>query len=107
MEIQKIYNFYQFMEKNIEYAWLDKDNNKRTDFSDSMYEEYCLQDPKQVSINKFGLCMDQVEFERCWFKKNNIEHFTFEISIELENSNPGHVYLLFSNNNKYYWFGYK
>ena len=59
--------------------------------------------PGEVLKYKKGICVDQSEFERDWFSKNNYEHKVMVIQIEREGSAPGHQFLMYKENNKYYW----
>ena len=70
-----IWNYYNELEvmdlmQNIEYGWLDKVNNKHRLVDESFSNNYILQSPKEVIINKIGVCWDQVEFERYFIGLN-------------------------------------
>ena len=53
----------------IEYGWLDKNNNKHSEVNNLFSDNYILQSPKQILKNKIGVCWDQVELERYLLKK--------------------------------------
>lgn len=93
----------EFM-SGIEYSWMDKKGNFHTDIIPEMYETYSLMSPEEVLKHKKGICVDQSEFEREWFTKNNYEHKVMVIQIERQDSKPGHQFLIYKENNKYYWF---
>ena len=93
----------EFM-SGIEYSWMDKQGNFHTDMIPEMYETYSLMSPEEVKKYKRGICVDQSEFEREWFSKNNYEHKVMVIQIERQDSKPGHQFLIYKENNKYYWF---
>ena len=93
----------EFM-KNIEYMWMDKKGKFHDELAPDMYENYSLMTPKEVLKNKKGICVDQSEFERDWFEKHDYEHKVMIIEIEREDTKPGHQFLIYKENNKYYWF---
>lgn len=93
----------EFM-NDIEYAWMDKKGKFHTEMIPEMYETYSLMTPDEVLKYKKGICVVQSEFERDWFEKNNYEHKVMVIQIELKDQTPGHAFLIYKENNKYYWF---
>ena len=93
----------EFMSE-IEYSWMDKQGNFHEDIIPEMYETYSLMSPEEVLKYKKGICVDQTEFEREWFSKNNNEHKVMVIQIERQDSKPGHQFLIYKENNKYNWF---
>lgn len=93
----------EFM-SDFKYEWMDKDGIFHEELTPDMYENYSLMTPEKVLINKKGICADQSEFERDWFSKNNYEHKVMVIQIEREGSAPGHQFLVYKENNNYYWF---
>lgn len=62
--------------------------------------------PERLMKVKYGHCWDQVELERYWFSNNGYKFKTFYIWFELpyDNSYSTHTYLVFENNQKYYYF---
>ena len=102
-----IWNYYtefdvmEFM-SDIEYGWVDQDNQKHIGDYDSFPYHYKLQSPKEVMKNKLGVCFDQVELERYYFKGYYIK--TYFIIYYDDNNYPNHTFLTFQKNNKYYWF---
>lgn len=89
---------------NFEYKWMDKNGNFHEEIVPDMYENYSLMTPDEVEKYKCGICVDQTEFERDWFSKHNYNHKVMVIQIEREDSAPGHQFLIYKDNNKYYWF---
>lgn len=89
---------------DIEYAWMDKEGEFHEELTPDMYENYSLMTPEEVLKYKKGICVDQSEFERDWFLKHNYEHKVMVIQIERDDSTPGHQFLIYRDNNKYYWF---
>ncbi|MBQ9318466.1 MAG: hypothetical protein IJR82_02410 [Bacilli bacterium] len=87
-----------------DYKWMDKNGNFHDDITPNMYEEYSLMNPEEVLKYKCGICVDQTEFERDWFSKHNFKHKVMTIQIIREDTAPGHTFLIYKDNNKYYWF---
>lgn len=89
---------------DIEYGWIDKNNNIHINDYTNFESDYILQSPEEVLKNKIGLCWDQVELERNYFEKHNILISTYFI-VHYDNSTcPTHTFVVFEDNNKYYWF---
>lgn len=70
LNIWNYYNEFEIMDlmKEIEYGWIDKDNKKHVLVDESYSDNYVLQSPKEIIKNKIGVCWDQVELERYYFK---------------------------------------
>ena len=94
---------FEFMSQ-IDYEWMDKEGKFHKEIIPEMYENYSFMTPEEVLKYKKGICVDQTEFERDWFNKNNYEHKVINIQIDLENESPGHAFLVYKDNGKYYWF---
>lgn len=104
-----IWNYYDEFEimdlmKNIEYGWVDKNNNKHIIVDETYSNNYILQSPNEVIKNKIGVCWDQVELERYYFKGNDWNVKTYFLVHYGEDKCPTHTFLTFEKNNKYYWF---
>ena len=87
-----------------DYKWMDKNGNFHDEITPNMYEEYSLMTPEEVLKYKCGICVDQTEFERDWFNKHNFKHKVMTIQIIRKDTAPGHTFLIYQDNNKYYWF---
>ena len=76
------------------------------DFNDAWYDEYLLSSPTEVIKNKIGNCWDQTELERYWFEKHNYKVKTIYVMVNLpyENPYPTHTFLIYQDNNKWYYF---
>ena len=101
---------YEFMSKNITYGYLGK-NNKiyhfgDKNFNDDWTSEYILETYDDVLNTKVGNCWDQVELEREWFSKHNYEFKTYyhQVILDYQNPYPTHTFLVYKENDKYYWF---
>lgn len=106
LSIWNYYNELEIMElmKDIEYGWIDKHNNKHNIVNDEYANNYILQSPNEVIKNKIGVCWDQVELERYYFKGNDWNVKTYFIVHDDGNKCPTHTFLTYEKNNKYYWF---
>lgn len=99
-----------FMSNNIKYGFVGKNgkvyNNQNSEDWNDWYEQCLVQTGEQVLNTKVGTCWDQVELERLWFENNNYEIKTIFIwfEVDYENNYPTHSFLLYKNNNKWYWF---
>ena len=103
------WNYYNELEimdlmNNIEYGWLDKDKNKHSFADESFSNNYILQSPNEVITNKIGVCWDQVELERYYFKENAWNIKTYFIVHYDGDKCPTHTFLTYEKNNKFYWF---
>ena len=101
----------QYMNNNVEYGCIGKNNNKVYTYEDDIFpndwvNEYYLQSPKQLLNSRYGFCFDQVELEREWFSKNNYNFKTFFLWFDKqeENNLPTHTFLSYKDGNKWYWF---
>ena len=88
----------------IEYGWLDKNNEIHKEINKDFSDNYILQSPKEAIKNKIGVCWDQVELERYLFEKQNINYNTYFIVHYDNDKCPTHTFLIYEENNKYYWF---
>ncbi len=106
LNIWNYYNEFEIMDlmKEIEYGWIDKNNNKHSIVDESYSDNYTLQSPNEVIKNKIGVCWDQVELERYYFKGNDWNVKTYFLVHYDSNKCPTHTFLTFEKNNKYYWF---
>ena len=104
--IWNYYNEYEIMDlmKDIEYGWVDEQNNKYMKVDDSFKDKYILQSPKDILKSKVGVCWDQVELERYFFKNYVPSVKTFFIVYDDNDKCPTHTFLTFEKNNKFYWF---
>lgn len=105
LSIWDYYNELEVMKKlqDIEYGWVDKDKNKRKEIDKSYENDYRLQSPQELLKSKIGVCWDQVELERYYFKSNNNIKTYFIVHYDNDRC-PTHTFLTYEKNNKYYWF---
>lgn len=68
-------------------------------------ENYIVKTPTQLIKTKSGICYDQVEFERVYFEKHKYQYKTyFAYEKEPVDDNPTHTFLIFKENDQYFWF---
>lgn len=89
---------------SFKYSWMDKKGNFHNKIDDTMYENYSLMSPSDVVKNKCGICMDQVQLEKYWFKKSNYNFKAITIQVFRDTSSPGHAFIIYEENKKWYWF---
>ncbi len=104
-----IWNYYSEFEilnimQDIEYGWVDKNNIKHIEVDNTFSDNYKLQSPQEIIKNKVGVCWDQVELERYYFKGNDWNIKTYFLVHYDGNKCPTHTFLTYEKNNKYYWF---
>lgn len=106
LNIWNYYNEFEIMDlmQEIEYGWIDKNNNKHSNIDETYTDNYILQSPNEVIKNKIGVCWDQVELERYYFKGNDWNVKTYFLVHYDGDKCPTHTFLTFEKNNKYYWF---
>ena len=97
-------NNIMLLMNTIEYGWIDKKNNKHLKIDDSFCDNYMLQSPKEIIENKLGVCWDQVELERHYFKNNKLNIKTYFLVYYDNDKCPTHTFLTYEENNKFYWF---
>ena len=90
--------------EDIEYGWIDKNNNKHYIVDETYANNYKLQSPEEIIENKIGVCWDQVELERCYFEKINYPTKTYFLVHYDDDKCPTHTFLVFELDNKFYWF---
>lgn len=104
--IWNYYNEFEIMDlmQNIEYGYVDKNNIKHKTIDENFPNNYILQTPNELIKNKVGICWDQVELERFYFKTNPYNIQTYFIVYYDNNKCPTHTFLTFEKENKFYWF---
>ena len=89
--------------ENIQYGYIYNGN----DISDDQYKfgkYYRLQSPDELLKSGYGVCWDQVEYERYLFDKDNISYKSYFIYLNDHDGLPSHTFMVITNNDKYYWF---
>lgn len=104
-----IWNYYDENEimnlmENINYGYLDKDGCKHDDVNKLFSSNYILQSPSEVIKNKVGVCWDQVELERYYFKNHDINIKTYFIVHYDNDKCPTHTFLTYVKDGLFYYF---
>lgn len=114
-KIQTPEELNSWMNENIKYGYEDKYNNKiRITYTDRIkyptygmdfYKKYKLLSPKEVFNYKFGLCWDQAEFIRFFFK--NKFKYPYGVLFYIDITPPrylAHTVIIYKKDKKVYWF---
>ncbi|MDD3341000.1 MAG: hypothetical protein PHN72_02205 [Bacilli bacterium] len=99
-------NENQIMEfmNNIEYGWVDKNNNKHSIVDEFYSDNYILQGPEETMNSKTGVCWDQVELERYYFENIGVNVNTYFLCHYDDNMCPTHTFLVYKKDSDFYWF---
>ena len=87
----------------INYGWVDKEGNPHIKL-EGFADNYLLQTPEELMKSKLGVCWDQVELERYYFKEKGIDIKSYFIVYYDNKRFPCHTFMSFEDNNKFYWF---
>lgn len=106
LNIWNYYNEFEVMNlmKNIDYGWVDSNNMKHISIDQSYSSNYILQKPNEIIRNQIGVCWDQVELERYYFKGHEWNIKTYFIVYYDGDKCPTHTFLTYEKNDKLYWF---
>lgn len=95
----------------IQYGWMDKSGNVcgtgDDDDENHFFNEYRLQSPGQLINTKVGVCWDQTELERSWFKKHGYPNTVIYVEVNDDKNCPSHSFLIYKNpgdDQTVYWF---
>lgn len=104
-----IWNYYTEEEimaliENVDYGWVDKKNNKHNHIDNLYAENYKLQSPQELIKSRLGVCWDQVELERYYFKNHICNCKTYSIIYYDKHKCPTHTFLTYEKDNSFYWF---
>ena len=89
---------------DIKYGYFDFNNKIHINIDEDFSILYKLQSPQETLEHKVGVCWDQVELGRYLFKKEEMEFKTYFIVHYDDDKCPTHTFLIYKENNKYYWF---
>ena len=87
----------------ISYGWVDKNGKQHIDDYETFSSDYILQSPDQLMISKVGVCWDQVELQREYFKDYQSVRTYFIVYYD-GNKCPTHTFLTYKKGDSYYWF---
>ena len=100
--IDKLNEIYNKLE-TIKYGFIFEGK----DISDdelSFSKNYRLQSPEELVKSKYGVCWDQVEYERYLFDHYNINCKSYFIYLNDHEGLPSHTFMVVQDDSKYYWF---
>lgn len=102
--MQKIRELYNELE-SINYGWIDKNKQLHTNLAEGNFKKnYRMQRIKDIKTTNHAICWEMCELERLYFKKNKIKHKVIFAILKTQKRMPCHTFLVFENNNKWYWF---
>jgi len=84
-------------------GYSDKKGNLYKNCYSNFNDLYTLQKPQDTMDKKIGLCFDQVEVERYLLSKHDIKFRTYYMLYQDSELGPAHSFVLYKENNKYYW----
>ena len=86
----------------IQYGYLDKDNNIHIGDDEEWFFKYKLQSKEELLTNMVGNCYDVTELLRsCLEDTYSVETFFMIITLPYKNNYPTHSYLVYIDNNSY------
>ena len=99
------YVYYEIKDKlaELKLGYRDREGNFYVGFKNNFKELFYLQSPKQLAESKIGTCFEQVEYERDLISKMNVELRTYFINYPCDNYDMSHAFLIYKDNQKYYW----
>lgn len=89
---------------DIDYGYIDKQGQKHFEVDNEFDKKYFLQTPEEVAKNRIGVCWDQVEYERKFFRVFGLSFETFFIVYYTDAECPSHTFLMFERDEKFCWF---
>ncbi len=106
LNLWNYYNEQEIMElmEQIDYGWVDEHKKKHVLVDDLFSSHYRLQSPQEILKSKVGVCWDQVELERFYFKGNDWNIKTYFIVFYDGDRCPTHTFLTYEKDHKFYWF---
>lgn len=102
--MKKIKQFYDEL-NNINYGWHDKNNKLHLHLNEGNFKKnYRMQKVDEIKNTNYAICWEMCELERLYFLKNKIPHKVIFAILKNHKKLPCHTFLVFTNNNKWYWF---
>lgn len=102
--MNKVKKFNKELSK-IKYGWYDKDGRLHESLKTGNFaKNYRMQYIDEVKRHKSSICWDLCEVEREFFKKTSYPFMTVFAVLKKYKRKPCHTFLVFKNNDKYYWF---
>ena len=103
MDLTTIKDFFDYMQKNFEYGWIDNNGQRHYGINDA--KSYILQEPSELLESHLGICWDMTELYRCFFENMiSLKYETYYLFYDDNKGCPSHSILVYYDNNKVYWF---
>ena len=108
--MKQIYNFetpeelFGFMNEKIKYGYVDTKGVMHLDKVPKFNDEYKVNVPEVTVEKECGLCIDQVEVEKEYFKNKNIPFKEYLIGALKNSTLRFHVLLIYEENGEFCWF---
>ena len=106
-ELKSPEDLFHWMQSHLEYGWVGRDRKKRVgrlntekDKSD-FFLNYALQSPCALHLSRVGVCWDQVEYERYFFRKMGIQ---FKTIFMVQPNSASHTFLYYQGEKGFYIF---
>lgn len=89
--------------KDFKVGYVDRKGSYYRNIDNTFLENYYLQKPSDSMKTRIGLSFDQVEVERYILSKLDVSFRTYYLLYQENVLGPAHSFLLYKDNNKYYW----
>ena len=95
-----------FMNKEMVYGWLDKENKKHFENLKQIKENYKTKSIDVILKSKVGNCIDQAKLQKAFFDSKNIENklYCFLYKEKMSETIKIHPITIYKENNKWYHF---
>lgn len=89
----------------IKYGWYDKVGRLHESLKEGNFSKnYRMQYIDEVKKHKCSICWDLCEVERDFFENTDYPFMTVFAVLKKYKKKPCHTFLVFKNNDKFYWF---
>ena len=93
-----------FMCKNMVYGYVTETGEERLDLK-TMHDDYKTNSVNTTINHMVGTCLEQTNFEKCWFDRNGIENKVFVWRYYKNDENyKMHAFLIYYQDESYYLF---
>ena len=108
-EISTPEELMDYMNLNILYGWIDNENKEHINSLEGFKPIYHTMSIEEILEHKLGTCIDQVQLEKAFFDKHNIEnkiycHRIYRDEITADDNVNMHCFLIYNMNNHWYFF---
>lgn len=105
-EIETPEDLSTWMKISIRYGYMDKHGKIIEGIPDNQAysNNYRLQTPDQLIMNKYGVCWDQAELQRVVLTALGIENEVIFMISDIPPNYPTHTFSIFKREDRYFWF---